>query len=59
MRKKHGLEIALDADLLALLRAQILEGLDINIFLEKLRPPARIVEVPVVVDTPVYATKTF
>lgn len=59
IRKKHGIEFTLDAGILELLKKQMIDGLDMEAIIALFRPPAKIIEVPVYVESPVFQTVNF
>ena len=59
IRRVHGVEIALDEGILGLLREQAIEGIDAEQVIGLFRPPAKYVEVPIVVEKPVFESRSY
>ena len=49
----------MDAGIINLLKAQIIDGIDIEAIIKLYRPHCQYVEVPVIVEKPVYETKSY
>ena len=59
LKREQGVEFVLDEGILALVREQILDDVEVEDILSRFRPPAKIVQVPVVVETPVPSITKF
>lgn len=59
VKKQHGIEVTLDEGILALLKDQMIEGVDLEAVIGLFRPPCQYVEVPVVVEKPVYKSNSY
>lgn len=59
IKKIHGIDFSLDEGILALLRNHIIDGFNTEDYISLFRPIPKIVEVPIMIDRPIYETKTF
>jgi hypothetical protein len=59
IKKTHGIELALDDGILAILKEHVIEGFNAEEYISLFRPVPKYVEVPVIVEKPMYETKTF
>jgi hypothetical protein len=59
IKKKHGIDLTLDEGILCLLREHTIDGFNTEDYISLFRPIPKIVEVPILVETPVFETKTF
>jgi hypothetical protein len=59
VRKQHGIEVTLDEGILGLLKDQVIDGVDLEAVIGLFRPPCKYVEVPVIVEKPVYKSNTY
>ena len=58
-KRTCGIEIELDAGICNLLRDQIIDGVDIEAIIALYRPHRQYIEVPVIVERPIYETVSF
>jgi hypothetical protein len=59
VKKIYGVEIALDDGILGLIKELAVDCINIEEIIGLFRPCSKYIEVPVVVDTPVFQTRTF
>lgn len=59
IKERHGLDLALDEALLAMLKEQCIDGINIEEIIALFRPPARYIEVPIVIENKVYESNTY
>lgn len=59
VKDKYGLDLALDEAILAMLKEQCIDGINIEAIVALFRPPARYIEVPIVIENKVHESHTY
>jgi hypothetical protein len=59
VKKNHKIDLVLDEGILAILREHIIDGFNTEDYISLFRPIPKILEVPIMIETPIYETKTF
>lgn len=59
IKEKHSIDLSLDEAILALLKEQCIEGINVEEVIGLFRPPARYIEVPIVIENKVYESNVY